>query len=517
MNCRSALFIATLMLALASLSCMSGGSELREPAYYEDDFFEVDERDDAPPPFTLSEGQPGLDAAEARPPRAQTTDLAPAQLQNLLERLPPIQAVDSDIDQARLPQESLPPPRPGQEIALTFPPQQDASQPGPDSDATLEVLRFSPQGDVPLAPQMSVTFNQPMVALASHQELGQQDPPAVITPAVPGHWRWVGTRTLFFEAAPDGADRMPMATEYTVEIPAGTKSVAGAALAESVTWRFRTPPPTLQTGHPTGGPLPLDPVLFAQFDQRIDPDEIIELAQVTARGQSYAVRLANEEEVASDNRTKRLIAAAHPDRWLAFVAEKPLPADTTVTVTFPPGTPSEEGPLVTAHPQSFSFQTLPPFALRRTGCGYDGDCPPGATWFLQFNNPIDAAAFDPTLFTIEPEPPGRLLRSVWQSHRDSGRRARPCDVQSNRSRRPFRQLRSVAQRRPERSVQRRSCAGHSDDEQRWSHSHSGSLRQAGFPHLHCKPQNCQHARISRLTGALRTLLAMEQRLLARPP
>lgn len=148
----------------------------------------------------------------------------------------------------------------------------------------------------------------------------------------------------------------------------------------------------------------MDPVLFAQFDQRIDPGELVELAQVTARGQSYTVRLANEEEIASDTRIKRLIAAAPQDSWLAFVAAEPLPADTTVTVTFPAGTPSQEGPLVTAHTQSFSFQTLPPFALRRTGCGYDRDCPSGATWFLQFNSPVDAEGFDPALFTIEPEP-----------------------------------------------------------------------------------------------------------------
>ena len=59
MNCRTALSISILMLALASLSCMSAGSERSEPAFYEDDFIEVDERDSAPLPFTLSEGQPG--------------------------------------------------------------------------------------------------------------------------------------------------------------------------------------------------------------------------------------------------------------------------------------------------------------------------------------------------------------------------------------------------------------------------------------------------------------------------
>ena len=212
------------------------------------------------------------------------------------------------------------------------------------ADTPLAVLRYSPDGDVPLAPQLSVTFNQPMVPLSSHQELSQEDVPVKLSPAVPGRWRWVGTKTLLFEAEVDGVDRMPMATEYAVEIPAGIKSASGQELAQAVSWNFRTPATTLQTAHPARGALGLSPVLFASFDQRIDPAEVAEHAQVTARGRSYAVRLATDEEIAADSRVERLVAGAAADRWLAFVPTEPLPRNTTVTATFAAGTPLNRRP-----------------------------------------------------------------------------------------------------------------------------------------------------------------------------
>ncbi len=368
-----------------------------------------------PLPFALSEGQPGLDSGDARPPVAETTALTQEQLRNLLTRLPSILADDGDVQQYRLPGQSLPPPRPGLEVTLPFPPPQAEAAPDEYADSpsrppgarntTLDVLRFSPEGEVPLAPQLSVTFNQPMVPLSSRQELAQEDVPLKLSPAVRGHWRWVGTKTLLFEADVDGIDRMPMATEYTVEIPAGAESANGKTLADAVSWTFRTPTASLQTAYPTGGAYGLEPVFFAAFDQRIDPTAIIEHAQVTARGRTYAVRLASADEIAADARVRRLSEGARESRWLAFMADEPLPRDATVTVTFAAGTPSAEGPLVTAHPQSYSFQTYAPFALRQHECGWgtDGQCPPFTPWRLQFSNPIDVEAFDPALISTQPE------------------------------------------------------------------------------------------------------------------
>ena len=101
-----------------------------------------------------------------------------------------------------------------------FPPADEAARPDAAAAGPLEVLRRMPEGDVPLAPHLSITFSQPMVALDSHEALAREAVPARLSPQPPGEWRWVGTRTLVFE--PEG--RFPMATEYRVEVPAGTRA-----------------------------------------------------------------------------------------------------------------------------------------------------------------------------------------------------------------------------------------------------------------------------------------------------
>ncbi len=424
MSPRHFLSIVPIVIALTTLSCtssrsvdmprpVSSGMSVAHVASEEDDFFAGDFFDEEEqyfdesdsPPFVLSEGQPGWDGSQTRPPLAETTPLTSQQIQELLTRLPPVQAEEGDVEQVRLPGQSLPPPRPGEEVDLPFPPAEAEAQPDIQADAPLAALRFSPEGDVPLAPQLSVTFNLPMVPLTSHQELASEEIPVELSPAVPGRWRWVGTKTLLFEADVEGIARMPMATEYTATIPAGTESATGKILAEPVNWTFRTPAPTLQAAYPTRGPAALEPVFFAAFDQRIDPAAVIEHTQVTARGRRYPVRLANEDEIAADRRVQRLIAGSTDQRWLAFVSAESLPRDTTVTVTFAVGTPSAEGPLVNAHPQSYSFKTPGPFILNQAECGWGGDvlCPPSTPLSMRFNNPIDIEAFDPSFISIEPE------------------------------------------------------------------------------------------------------------------
>ncbi len=424
MSHRSFLSISLLLAALATLSCAANSfidtheagvaaqSATPEDAEAVVQAYDVEEEEQTSeeyvsPPFALSEGQPGWDGGEARPHRAQATPLTQEQVQHLLERLPPVQAEEGDVEQVRLPDQGPPPPRPGVEVELPFPPPQTERLPDDGADTPLAVLRYSPEGDVSLAPQLSVTFNQAMVPLSSHQELAWEEVPVRLSPAVPGRWRWVGTKTLLFEPEVEGLSRMPMATEYAVEIPAGTETAGGQKLAQPVSWTFRTPSPTLQESYPTDGKFDVEPVIFASFDQRIDPAAVVELAQVTAGGSSYAVRLAREDEVAADERVQRLAAEAHRDHWLAFVPVGPLPRETTVTVTFPAGTPSLEGPLVSAQPQSFSFQTPGPFALHEHSCGYeqDGPCDPMSGFYLTFTNPLDADQFDVSLISIEPDMP----------------------------------------------------------------------------------------------------------------
>jgi hypothetical protein len=310
-----------------------------------------------------------------------------------------VQVETGDEQEYRLPVESLPPPLPGNAVDLAFPPSAEEAAPDVSADAPVEVLRYSPEGDVPVAPQLSVTFNQAMVPLTSHAELAAADVPVKMTPDVPGHWRWVGTKTLFFEADVEGIDRFPMATEYEVAVPAGTTSANGNTLAEAVTWTFRTPPPTLGSVYPTGSSQPLTPTIFASFDQRIDPSAVLELVQVTVGSETIPVRLATEDELAS---VRWLVDNAEEGRWLAFKPTRQLPTGSTINVNFRAGTPSAEGPLTTTVTQGFSFQTYGPFLVTRSLCGWEGsECPPFTPWNIDFSNPLDMNAFDPALITID--------------------------------------------------------------------------------------------------------------------
>lgn len=84
-----------------------------------------------------------------------------------------------------------------------------------------------PKGPVKQAVrQVSLTFTQPKWPLG--KPVGEA--PARITPAVPGHWRWLGTRTVVFESdAP-----FPPDTQFTVE-------VSSSFVTEPVSWGFTTP------------------------------------------------------------------------------------------------------------------------------------------------------------------------------------------------------------------------------------------------------------------------------------
>ena len=73
----------------------------------------------------------------------------------------------------------------------------------------------------------------------------------------------------------------------------GTKSALGNALAAEESWTFSTPTATVENLYPQWGPARRDPVVFVQFDQRIDAKDVLKTITVTAGGKTYDLRLAN--------------------------------------------------------------------------------------------------------------------------------------------------------------------------------------------------------------------------------
>jgi alpha-2-macroglobulin len=376
--------------------------------------------------FRLSEGAEQTEKPSPQPTVAPAVRLSDAETARVLQRLPPLKEEAGDEQEFALREKSLPPPRAGATVMSAFPAPEERRAP-PENEAAaggeLRVLRYSPQGDVPLAPQLSVTFSQPMVAVTSQEEAARVVP-AQLAPQPAGRWRWLGTKTLIFD--PDG-QRLPMATDFTVTIPAGTRSASGGTTKAPVVWKFSTPPPKLVRKYPESVPARRDAIIFMEFDQRIEAEAVLRNVRVRGGANSLRVRPAKDDEINADESVKALIKDAVKGRWLALRAvgeggttAGALPADSAVSVTVGAGTPSAEGPRTTTAAQEFSFRTYGALRVTDHQCGWNKTCTPFDQWRIEFSNPLDMEAFDQSLVKIEPEVPDAKVAVYGQTMYISG-------------------------------------------------------------------------------------------------
>lgn len=168
----------------------------------------------------------------------------------------------------------------------------------------LQVIARNPQGRTESARAsnaITVTFNQPMVALASPSEMGDQCP-LRIEPPIPGRCRWQGTQTVTFEPS----QPLPAASEYRVTVPADTRSqVNGTTLSQAESWTFETQRPGIFDSRPHHDErwIDLSSVFFVHFNLEMDP----------ARARDFIVL---EETPISGGETRQLsvgVRRAKPD------------------------------------------------------------------------------------------------------------------------------------------------------------------------------------------------------------
>jgi len=304
----------------------------------------------------------------------------------------------SGVQEFALREGSLPPPRTGNTIETSFP--VSTAAPDPVTAGPLEVLRYSPEGAVPMAPELSISFSQPMISLTSPDE-ATTNVPVKLSPQPPGKWRWLGTRTLIF----DPQERFPMATTYVVTIPAGTRAANGSTLTTEKSWGFTTAAPTVKTSYPTSNSTqPRDALMFIEFDQRIDPVAVLPAIRISSGDRSFKARLATADEVkqaiARDPEGTAPLRQAN-DRWLAFRAVDAFPAESRIKVSLIAGTPSAEGPNLTQKSHDFSFSTYGPFTVTKYHCEEKGRCGPSDAFVIEFSNELNDN-FDESKIKVEP-------------------------------------------------------------------------------------------------------------------
>jgi uncharacterized protein YfaS (alpha-2-macroglobulin family) len=339
---------------------------------------------------------------------ATGTPLSLADARKIAARLPELKRDPDDEKDFAMRAKSIPAPRPGKTVSEPFPPP-EGPRPGAVTAKAgpLQVERHAPEGSVELAPHLTMTFTEPMVAVTAVSEVNAEHPPVRLVPEPPGKWRWLGAKTLMFQPE----KRFPMATEYAVEVPAGTASLNGQRLATARRWTFTTPPPVVKQSWPGGSSEPLDPLMFVAFDQAIDPKAMLASIELTS-GKTGAVplRLVEPDEVEANDAVRRLSQHAEKGRWLAFRAARPLPTSASFTVRVKQGAPSAEGPRTTDKEQLYRFSTFGPMSVVRPSClgaAFDAKCVPLAPLDVRFTNPIDRRTFDKDrMVKVSPEIPG---------------------------------------------------------------------------------------------------------------
>ena len=300
-------------------------------------------------------------------------------------------------------------PKPDNVSDVPFPPATAPVAAKTPAPPELAVVRKQPegkgQGNEALIGAVTVTFNQPMVPLASLEDLRAENVPLVIEPKVPGKFRWLGTTTVTFE--PEG--RMPMATIYTARVPAGTKSALGKTLAKDVTWTFQTPAPVVAGKFPYESDSHATPnsVIGISWNQKMDAVRALAALSVTGPGGKIEVVSVPASEWAAIKGAP--VGTWDPERSIVVRPRTPLAKDARFDIEIASGLAGAEGPLKTATKVKWGFRTYAPLKVVKVQCNWESKpCLPGQPWSVEFNNSLSAepiekkVSFSPQLET-EPE------------------------------------------------------------------------------------------------------------------
>jgi alpha-2-macroglobulin len=326
------------------------------------------------------------------------------------KRLPKIETEESDIKTFFKREESMKPPKEKIQVQ-EFPPKESFEAPKieekEEKQEFLLVERYFPEGTIPMASHLSVTFNSPMIELSTFEEMEKQSFPIEISPEIEGKFRWVGTKTLFFEPK----FRFNMSTTYKVKIPAGTKSATGLTLQKDVAWIFETPTIQVTKKLPLDSVTFEDPLFYLHFDQKINPEEVLKTVSLNSKFDQFdliteeeALKISSEQNSKYRQNIQYYVSSEVKDRFMWFKLKKKLNLDSSYNFAVGPKTPSAEGPKVdysVCH--SSTVRTFGKMNLLKEYVNCN-NLLPCASWTFGFSNHIDVESMDPDeCIQIEPK------------------------------------------------------------------------------------------------------------------
>ncbi|MEN6525561.1 MAG: MG2 domain-containing protein [Candidatus Polarisedimenticolia bacterium] len=279
----------------------------------------------------------------------------------------------------------------------------------------MKVVAARPTGQVRGKAQIAIVFSKPMVALSDAEAAAAQGEPARIVPDLAGEWRWIGSATLEF--APKA--RLPRATAFTVEVPAGLKALDGSVLRAPYRFTFNTARPEITDISPSTG----FPWLAPDQTFRVSANQPLrDLARharllVGAEGRPVALRVAREalalqdeldEEKRTDPQSRRIAVWAEEIESGRDVrtnydlrADERLPLNAEVRFVVDGDLRATEGNLTLEKPFEVSYRTFGAMRFFGPEPGVNETVPPWGRITLRVSNEPDLASLR-ARFRIDP-------------------------------------------------------------------------------------------------------------------
>ena len=303
-----------------------------------------------------------------------------------------------------------PPKRVGERMQLSFPPPaKPKTGPSKVNAPPLKVVRTQPHGAVGLQNAVTVTFNQPMIPLASLADLRKLPAPLLVKPALRGKHRWLGTSTLSLEVT----SRIPYSTKFTAWVPQGTTSEAGKVLEKKHRWTFETPRLKITSALPArweSHAVPTTPIALL-FNQRINVEKVF--AAMSLVGQN-----APKLRLVPPSQWKKLgpigVTASRWEKGRVMVVKpvRALRKGRYYYVMVKGGVVAGEGPLP-SHPVTTGFTTYGPLKVIKLRCGWGRQpCRPDTSKSLQLSNRLKSDDLS-KLITMAPKVSEYRVTCSW--------------------------------------------------------------------------------------------------------
>jgi alpha-2-macroglobulin len=251
-------------------------------------------------------------------------------------------------------------------------------------EGPVRVVFATPQGETTQLTEVSLVFNKPMRALDAVPDA--RSFPVLIEPAIPGSWQWLGSSALRFNAK----GRLPLATSFRVEVPAGTKALDGTELQAPFVFSFATPRPALEASWPEHG------------SKDLLPDAKIELSF----NQPTAMAEVNRAVSLRDGDTPLLFNVADEGSHYLIVPRAPLPLGSKISLRIADDLHAASGDLPSGKEQVLRFETIGPLAASFRCDPHPtqaGRCAPSSAISLDFTNDVPAEQIIPRIH-IQPKP-----------------------------------------------------------------------------------------------------------------